>query len=65
MATGVVYRQPQLPVVYGPTTLEAVWELDPLPLLAIAGAAAAGVFLFIFFRRRRVAKLLAEAGAEE
>ncbi|MEM0370384.1 MAG: hypothetical protein QXE80_06800 [Pyrobaculum sp.] len=65
VATGVVYRQPQLPVVYGPTTLEAVWELDPLPLLAIAGAAAAGVFLFIFFRRRRVAKLLAEAGAEE
>ncbi|MEM1903474.1 MAG: hypothetical protein QXW44_07345, partial [Pyrobaculum sp.] len=64
VATGVVYRLPELPVAYGPTTLEAVWELDPLPLLAVVGAAAAGVFLFIFFRKRRVAKLLAEAVEE-
>ncbi|RFA97152.1 WD40 repeat domain-containing protein [Pyrobaculum aerophilum] len=59
--TGVVYqRQVQLPVAYGPMTLEAVWAIDPIPLVLIAGAAAGAVALIWFLRRRRLARLMAE-----
>jgi hypothetical protein len=50
-----------MPVAYGPVTYEAVWVLDLVPILAIAGAAAGAVFLIRFRRRRRLAKLMAEA----
>ncbi|AET33751.1 hypothetical protein [Pyrobaculum ferrireducens] len=59
-ATGVVYSYPQMPVAYGPVTYEAVWTLDLVPILAIAGAAAGAVFLVWFRRRRRLARLMAE-----
>gem|GEM_PF-928225 len=59
-ATGVVYSYPVMPVVTGPATYEAVWSLDPLPLVAIGGAAAGAVFLIWFLRRRRIQRLMAE-----
>ncbi|MEM0464421.1 hypothetical protein [Pyrobaculum sp.] len=60
VATGVVYNYPQMPYVYGPATYEAVWALDPLPLVAVGGAAGAAVFLVWFLRRRRLRRLMAE-----
>ncbi|AAL63120.1 hypothetical protein PAE0915 [Pyrobaculum aerophilum str. IM2] len=60
VSTGVVYSYPQLPVAYGPMTLEAVWAIDPIPLVLIAGAAAGAVALIWFLRRRRLARLMAE-----
>jgi hypothetical protein len=60
VATGVVYSYPSMPVVTGPATYEAVWSLDPLPLVAIGGAAAGAVFLIWFLRRRRLQRLMAE-----
>ncbi len=60
VATGVVYSYPSMPVVTGPATYEAVWSLDPLPLVAIGGAAAGAVFLIWFLRRRRLQRLVAE-----
>jgi len=46
--------------VYGPGVWEARWELDPLPLAAVAGAIG-GVIAVIWLRRRRkIQKLLAE-----
>jgi hypothetical protein len=60
VATGVVYSYPAMPVVTGPATYEAVWSLDPLPLVAIGGAAAGAVFLIWFLRRRRLQRLMAE-----
>jgi len=55
-----VYSYPEMPVVTGPATYEAVWSLDPLPLAAIGGAAAGAVFLIRFLRRRRLQRLMAE-----
>ncbi|MGC9130406.1 MAG: hypothetical protein ACP5H5_02345 [Pyrobaculum sp.] len=60
VATGVVYNYPQMPVAYGPAHYEAVWALDPVPLLVIAGAVAGAVFLVWFLRRRKLARLMAE-----
>jgi hypothetical protein len=60
VATGVVYNYPQMPVAYGPASYEAVWTLDPVPLLAIAGAVAGALFLVWFLRRRRLTRLMAE-----
>ncbi|AFA40393.1 hypothetical protein Pogu_2366 [Pyrobaculum oguniense TE7] len=60
VATGVVYNYPQMPYVYGPATYEAVWALDPLPFVAVGGAAGAAVFLVWFLRRRRLRRLMAE-----
>lgn len=60
VSTGVVYYYPQLPVAYGPMVLEAVWMLDPIPLVLIAGAAGGVVALIWFLRRRRLARLMAE-----
>ncbi|MCY0890832.1 MAG: hypothetical protein OWQ51_07625 [Pyrobaculum arsenaticum] len=60
VATGVVYNYPQMPYVYGPATYEAVWSLDPLPLVAIGGAAGVAVFLVWFLRRRRLRMMMAE-----
>jgi hypothetical protein len=59
-ATGVVYSYPAMPVATGPATYEAVWSLDPLPLVAIGGAAAGAVFLIWFLRKRRLKRLMAE-----
>lgn len=59
-STGVFYPYPAMPVVTAPTTFEAVWSLDPLPLVAIGGGAAGVVALLIFLRRRRMARLMAE-----
>ncbi len=42
-----------MPIANAPTTFEAVWSLDPMPLVAIAGGAAAAVFAVWFIRRRR------------
>jgi len=60
VATGVVYSYPAMPVVTGPATYEAVWSLDPIPLVAIAGGIAAAVFLVWFIRKRRLQRLMAE-----
>jgi len=60
VATGVVYSYPAMPVATGPATYEAVWSLDPVPLVAIGGGAAAAVFLVWFLRRRRLQRLMAE-----
>ena len=60
VATGVVYNYPQMPYVYGPAAYEAVWALDPLPLVAVGGAAGAAAFLVWFLRRRRLRRLMAE-----
>ena len=59
-ATGTVYNYPQMPVVVASTTFEAVWSLDPVPLVAVGGGAAGAAFLVWFIRRRRLAKLTAE-----
>ena len=58
--TGVVYSYPAMPVVTRPAAYEAVWSLDPIPLAAIGGGAAAAVFLVRFVRRRRLKRLVAE-----
>jgi len=59
-ATGTVYNYPQMPVVVASTTFEAVWSLDPIPLVAVGGGAAGAAFLVWFIRRRRLARLVAE-----
>jgi len=56
-ATGSTSRYP---AVYGSTTYEAVWSLDPIPLAAIGGGVAGAAFFVWFIRRRRLAKLAAE-----
>jgi len=60
VATGVVYSYPAMPVVTGPATYEAVWSLDPIPLVAIAGGIVAAAFLVWFIRKRRLQRLMAE-----
>lgn len=58
--TGVVYSYPAMPVVARPAAYEAVWSLDPIPLVAIGGGAAAAVLLVWFVRRRRLRRVMAE-----
>jgi hypothetical protein len=46
--------------VYGPGLWEAQWELDPLPLAAVAGIVSGAFAVFWLRRRRKMQKILAE-----
>jgi hypothetical protein len=46
--------------VYGPGVWEAKWELDPLPLVAVAGTVGGAVAVLWLRRKRKMRKILAE-----